>query len=202
NQKYAPFEKKIPGDWSSATFPLCAAAMTGSDVMITGVDINDSQGDRAVVGMLKRMGANITILDDGLQVRGSELIGCEFDMGNTPDALPAMAVIGCVAEGETHLLNVSQARIKETDRIKIMTEELKKMGADIEELEDGLIIKSSKLQGAKVCGHNDHRVVMALSLAGLISEGQTEIDTAESIDVTFPGYVEVMQNIKANMQLV
>ena len=79
---------------------------------------------------------------------------------------------------------------------------LPRIDTDIEELEDGLIIKSSKLQGAKVCGHNDHRVVMALSLAGLISEGQTEIDTAESIDVTFPGYVEVMQNIKANMQLV
>ncbi|MDY6930661.1 MAG: 3-phosphoshikimate 1-carboxyvinyltransferase [Halobacteriota archaeon] len=202
NQKYVSFERKIPGDWSSATFPLCAAAMTGSEVMITGVDVNDSQGDREVVSMLKKMGADITILDDGLQVRGSELIGREFDMGHTPDALPAMAVVGCFAEGETHLLNVSQARIKETDRIKIMAGELRKMGADIEELEDGLIVRRSELHGAKVRGHKDHRVVMALSLAGLISEGQTEIDTAESIDVTFPGYVEVMQNIKANMQLV
>ena len=202
NQKYVSFERKIPGDWSSATFPLCAAAMTGSEVMITGVDVNDSQGDREVVSMLKKMGADITILDDGLQVRGSELIGREFDMGHTPDALPAMAVVGCFAEGVTHLLNGSQARIKETDRIKIMAGELRKMGADIEELEDGLIVRRSELHGAKVCGHNDHRVVMALSLAGLISEGQTEIDTAESIDVTFPGYVEMMQNIKANMQLV
>ncbi|MDY6865846.1 MAG: 3-phosphoshikimate 1-carboxyvinyltransferase [Halobacteriota archaeon] len=202
NQKYVSFERKIPGDWSSATFPLCAAAMMGSDVVLNGVDMNDSQGDREVVEMLKKMGADITVLDGGLQVRGSELKGREFDMGNTPDALPAMAVVGCFADGTTHLLNVSQARIKETDRITIMTEELKKMGADIEELEDGLIVKNSKLYGAKVRGHNDHRIVMALSLAGLISEGQTEIDTAESTDVTFPGYVEVMQNIKANMRLV
>jgi len=202
DQKYTPFEKKIPGDWSSATFPLCAAAMTKSDIVLTGIDMNDAQGDKEVVNMLREMGADITIRDDELQIRGGALLGCELDMGNTPDALPAMAVVGCYAKGETRLLNVSQARIKETDRIKIMAEELSKMGADIKELKDGLIIRKSVLHGAKVCGHNDHRVVMALSLAGMISDGQTEIDTAESVDVTFPGFVEAMKNVKANMGLM
>ncbi|MDY6965341.1 MAG: 3-phosphoshikimate 1-carboxyvinyltransferase [Halobacteriota archaeon] len=202
SQKYLPFEKDIPGDWSSATFPLCAGAITQSDMVLTGVDTNDAQGDKAVVWMLKKMGADIAIEGDKVRIRGRELSGCVFDMGDTPDALPAMAVVGCFASGETWLLNVSQARIKETDRIKIMTEELSRMGADIEEMEDGLIVRESKLSGAKVCGHNDHRVVMALSLAGMIAEGETEIDTAESIDVTYPGYVEAMKNVKANMGLM
>jgi 3-phosphoshikimate 1-carboxyvinyltransferase len=97
---------------------------------------------------------------------------------------------------------VPQARIKETDRIRVMATELAKMGASIEELEDGLIIRQSELTGARVHGYHDHRVVMALSLAGMAAEGETEIDTAESIDVTFPGYVEKMRGLGARIRVV
>ena len=202
NQKYKAFEKIIPADWSSAAFPLVGAAITQSNILLRGLDINDVQGDKAIIDYLKKMGAEISIEENGIRIKGKPLKGLELDLNATPDALPALSVLGCFADGTTTLFNVPQARIKETDRIKVMAEELSRMNADIKEREEGLIIHKSTLKGTKVRGHNDHRVVMALSLAGLISEGKTEITTAESIDVTFPTYVQSMKSLGAKMEVV
>ena len=201
-QGYHSFEKRVPGDFSSATFPLCAAVVTPSTLVLKGLNMNDTQGDRAVIGMLESMGAHIQVNGAGILVSASELVGGELDLNSTPDALPALAVVGCYAQGKTVLKNVAQARIKETDRIAVMAKELAKMGACVEEMDDGLIIHERKLRGTKVQGYHDHRVVMALSLAGMMAEGETEIDTAESIDITFPGYVEKMSQAGARMKLV
>lgn len=200
-QRYHQFDKRVPGDFSSATFPLCAAVVTPANLLLKGLDMNDTQGDKEVITMLRSMGADIRIAEEGILVSSSELTGCELDLNNTPDALPALAVVGCFARGETRLKNVAQARIKETDRIKVMAKELSKMGAKIEEREDGLIIRQSKLKGTSVGGYHDHRVVMALSLAGMMAEGETEIDSAEAVDITFPGYVEKMCQLGARMRL-
>ena len=201
-QCYHHFDKRVPGDFSSATFPLCAAVITDSQVLLKGLDMNDTQGDKEVITMLNSMGANIQVKEEGILVTSSELTGCELDLNSTPDALPALAVVGCYAKGKTILKNVAQARIKETDRIKVMRAELSKMGAEIEEMEDGLIIRQSKLKGTRVRGYHDHRVVMALSLAGMIAQGETEIDSAESIEITFPGYVEKMCQLSALMKFI
>jgi len=199
-QMYRAFERPIPADFSSATFFMCAAAVTGSEITLTGLDMADPQGDKAVVDMLRQMGTEIEI--DGLEmtVRGGSLRGCEFDLNATPDALPALAATACFAEGETVLDNVPQARIKETDRITVMAAELGKMGADIEELPDGLVVRGSQMRGAEVEGHGDHRVVMALALAGMAVAGETTISTAESVAVTFPNFVELMQELGANIE--
>ncbi|MDP6671265.1 MAG: 3-phosphoshikimate 1-carboxyvinyltransferase, partial [archaeon] len=142
NQSFKSFEKTIPADFSSATFPLCAAAISPeSNVLLKGLDMNDAQGDKDVANMLKKMGAEISVGEDGIRVIGSKLQGAELDLKNAPDALPALAVVGCFAEGETRLVNVAHARIKETDRIATMVSELKKMGADVEELDDGLVVR-------------------------------------------------------------
>jgi len=122
-------------------------------------------------------------------------------MNATPDALPAMAVAGCFAEGETRLLNVPQARIKETDRISVMCQELNKMGADIQELPDGLVIRKSKLTGCEVSSHYDHRVAMALAIAGVNSEGTTVINSAESINITFPEFINYLQLCGGNVEI-
>jgi len=199
-QKYQPFEKTIPGDWSSATFLLAAGALTDSDIIIKGLDRQDTQGDQVIVQYLKKMGAEISWTEKGLRIQGRTLKGTNLDLNNTPDALPALAVLGCLAEGETKLYNVAHARIKETDRIKVMAKELSKMGAQIKELPDGLLIRQSKLKGIQVNGHSDHRVVMALALAGLVSEGTTTITTAEAVSVTFPDFVEIMKNLGAHIK--
>jgi len=200
-QRYKPFEKTVAADWSSAAFPLVGAAMTNSNVLLKGLDINDVQGDKAIIDYLKKMGADVSFEKEGIRIKGRQLKGCELDLSDTPDALPALSVLGAFAQGTTTLVNVAQARIKETDRIKVMREELSKLGVDIKEREEGLIIHHSPLKGNKVRGHADHRIVMALSLAGLVADGKTEITTAESVSVTYPTFVESMKKIGAQFEL-
>ena len=205
NQSYQPFDESIPADFSSATFFLCAAALFANDkVLLTGLDFSDSQPDKAVVNYLKKMGADISVGRDGITIKAAKLKGAKIDMNKTPDALPAMAVTACFAEGTTRLVNVAQARSKETDRINAMATELKKLNVNVEELPDGLIIEHGQLEqleSAELHGWADHRIVMALAMAGLAIKGQTSIDTAEAIDVTFPEYVELMANLGAEMEL-
>jgi len=200
NQHYSGFSKAVPADFSSAAFFLTAAAVTGSSLFLEGLDMDDSQGDKTVVSMLEEMGCSIDIQSRGIQITGPEqgkLQGRDFDLNATPDALPAMAAAGCYAEGTTRLLNVPQARLKETDRIAVMTRELASMGAVIEELPDGMIIRGRKpLQGRKVSGHSDHRVVMALAVSALAAEGETTITTAEAVDITFPDFFELMEDLR------
>ncbi|MBN1159561.1 MAG: 3-phosphoshikimate 1-carboxyvinyltransferase [Bacteroidales bacterium] len=201
NQQYMAFERLIPGDFSSAAFSLCAAAITNSEIQIKGMDFSDHQGDKQVFRFFEKMGLKLIHSSEGIRVRPGKLQGIDIDMNDTPDALPAMAVAGCIAEGTTRLLNVPQARFKECDRIAASTKELSKMGARIEEMEDGLIIHQSKLKGARVHGYDDHRMVMALSVAGLAADGETIVDSAEAIGVTYPAFVADMQKIGAKMRL-
>lgn len=198
-QSYRPFDKAVPADWSSAAFFLCAAAVTGSEITLVGLDPEDSQGDKSILDVLSSMGADIEHSSDGIRIAGRGLTGGEFDLSDTPDALPALAVTACFAEGETRLVNVAQARLKETDRISVMCEELSKMGADIRELPDGLVIRGGGLKLATVLGHDDHRVIMALAVAGLAMDGETIVEGAQAVDVTFPTFVELMNQIGAGI---
>jgi 3-phosphoshikimate 1-carboxyvinyltransferase len=200
---YAPMDGGVGGDFSSAAFPACAAAVSGGPVTLLGLDPEDTQGDKAVFEMLTRMGCRVewSKADDGGHAvtisRTGALMGADLDLNATPDALPALAATACFASGETGLLNVANARIKETDRISVMARELRKLGASIEELSDGLIImgpgvRSPALRGGKTNGHDDHRVVMALAVAALGAGGPVEIDTAESAAVTYPGFLDLL----------
>ena len=191
-QEYRPFSESIRADFSSATFFLCAAAVTGADLTLDGLDMNDPQGDKAVVHMLENMGAEVEILPSAVRIRGRALKGVDLDLNSTPDALPALAVTGCFAEGTTRLLNVPQARIKETDRIGVMHEAITALGGKAEELPDGLVVHGTGLRGGEAHGHGDHRVVMACAVAGLVSDAPVEVDTAEAIGITFPNFVELM----------
>ncbi|MGE5559086.1 MAG: 3-phosphoshikimate 1-carboxyvinyltransferase [Bacillota bacterium] len=199
-QQYRSFTRAIPGDFSSATFFMCAAAVTGSELYLEGLDMNDTQGDKAVTDILRAMGTEIREENGLLKVSGKATRGGEFDLSNTPDALPALAVTACFAKGKTKLYNVAQARLKETDRIAVMKENLTAMGAAVCEFPEGLTIEGCGLKGAEVRGFGDHRVVMAMALAGLAAEGETVVDTAEAVQVTFPDFVELMRNAGAKME--
>jgi 3-phosphoshikimate 1-carboxyvinyltransferase len=168
---------------------------------VRGLDLTDPQGDKAVIDYLKQMGARIEVLPDGsIQVRPGKLVGCRIDMNATPDALPMMAVVACFAAGKTTRANVAHARIKETDRITTMREELTKLGAKVTELPDGLVIEGSKLTGTDVNGRHDHRIAMAMAIAGCSIPGTTTIRTAESATITFPTFTECMCNLGAEIQ--
>lgn len=199
--RYQSFERKIPADFSSAAFPLCAGVLAGGSVTLTGLEMDDPQGDKEIVQHLMKMGAIIETSDAGLTVRGGALRAVEIDMNAIPDAIPVMAVCACFAEGTTVLHNVPQARIKETDRIAVMAAELTKLGADIKELPDGLIIRGTGLRGGRVHGHADHRVVMALALAGFAADSPVTVDTAESADVTYPGFWDMMRSLGGIMKI-
>jgi 3-phosphoshikimate 1-carboxyvinyltransferase len=198
-QKFDGFECEVPADFSSATFFLCAAALAGHEVKILGLDMADAQGDKVVIDYLRQMGAKIDVLPDAIVVSKGKLHGVELDLNATPDALPALAVTACFAEGTTRLYNVPQARMKETDRIAVMTQELAKLGARIQELPDGLIIEPSTLRGGTVDGHGDHRVVMAMALAGLLTRDPVTVKGSEAAAVTFPEFVRLMAELKANI---
>ncbi len=196
NQRYPEVHSKIPGDFSSATFAAVAAALSRGPVTLANIDFSDPQGDKEVFTVLENMGVLVKREETSAIVsREGKMHGIEIDLNTMPDALPALSVLGCVAEGTTALINVDQARIKETDRIQVMTAELAKMGAKIDEQDDGLLIHQSTLKGCRVNGHNDHRVVMALALAGMIADGETIIETAESAAVTYPGFVGDFQRL-------
>jgi len=201
-QRYRGFTYRIPADFSSATFFLCAAAITDADVEILGLDFSDVQGDKAVVDYLRQMGAEIDVTSTCVRVRGGSLRGVQLDLNATPDALPAMAVVGAVAEGTTRLTNVPQARVKETDRIAAMAGELARLGVSCTELPDGLVVEHSPIRGGPVHGHDDHRVVMAMAVAGLAAKEPVIVDTAESAGVTFPQFASLMQDLGADLELI
>jgi 3-phosphoshikimate 1-carboxyvinyltransferase len=201
-QAYPAFERRIPADFSSATFPLAAAAVTGSTLKLVGLDMEDPQGDKAVIGMLRQMGCEVSFGPEEVTITGGELRGIEVDLNDTPDALPALAVVGAFAAGETRLLNVPQARLKEVDRIAKTACELGKLGVETEELPDGLIVHGGRPRGATVDSHGDHRLAMAFAVAGLATHGTTVVQGAEAIDVTYPNFVEAMQGVGAVMGTV
>jgi len=198
-QSYKPIDTVIPADFSSAVFAAVAAAIGGAPVELCGLDFSDTQGDKEVFRYLESMGATVERGSDAVTVTGGNLHGAIIDLNRTPDALPALAVAAAAAEGETVFTNVIQARIKETDRITVMSEELGKMGITVKELPDGMVVRGGKLKGAQVSSHKDHRVAMALALAGMNAEGETEIDGAEAAEVTYPTFVEDFVRIGANI---
>ena len=202
-QQYPPFDITIPADFSTAAFPLAGAVLTNGKVNIRNLDFKDHQGDKAVFDFMKEMGAEITKKHEITTVEIKEkLTGGTFDLNATPDALPVMAVAGALAEGKTSLVNCPQARIKETDRIKCMSCELRKMGAEIEELEDGMIITGSGLHGAKVESYGDHRIAMALTVAGMAATGETIINGAEAAAVTYPSFVKDFKDLHADIEVI
>ncbi len=201
-QSYNAFNATIAGDFSSASYLIAAAVLCTGRVELQGLDMQDPQGDKRLVYLLQEMGAAIQIKEQGLAIEGGHpLKGIKIDADDIPDLLPALAVIGTYASGKMELTNVRQARIKETDRIHSMGEGLRHMGAKVEIYEDGLTLYPSALQGATVKGYNDHRTVMALAVAGLRAEGQTEIDDAHAVNKTFPNFVSLMQSLGVDMEV-
>ncbi|MEK7161078.1 MAG: 3-phosphoshikimate 1-carboxyvinyltransferase, partial [Patescibacteria group bacterium] len=201
-QNYKPFKKVIPGDFSSASCMLAAACLIPGTVVLKGLDVNDAQGDKKLLEILKKMGAELKISKNQILVKGGhKLKSLDINASDIPDLLPALAVIGTKAEGKTKIYNVPQARIKETDRIKSMLEGLRRMKAKTIEHKDGLTIYSGKLNGEVVKGFKDHRTVMAMSVAAMLAEGRTVITNAESINKTFPQFYAILKTLGADIKL-
>jgi 3-phosphoshikimate 1-carboxyvinyltransferase len=200
NQRYIPIHTTIKNDFSSASCLIAAAALLPGEVELQGLDNEDPQGDKRLISILQDMGAELIIEQEKIRIKGNKtLTGMRIDANDIPDLVPALAVIATQATEKTVIYNVMQARIKETDRIHSMTEGLRQMGARIEEHQDGMTVYQSSLQGAFVKGYDDHRTVMALTVAGMLASGTTVITDGKAINKTYPRFVETMQSIGANI---
>lgn len=203
--EYHPIEATVPSDWSGVAFPLVASVITSSDVIIEGLDFNDAQGDKVVVDHLLRMGAKIEKNEDKGQIHiigGTPLkAGLEINLNDTPDALPALAVAAAFAEGETTFTGLAHVRVKETDRVAVMEEQLGLLGVKTHSTKDSMIVYGGQgLKSQVVSSKKDHRIAMALAVAGLASEGVVTVEDAECADVSFPGFYQQMQKLGAKFK--
>jgi len=201
NQKYQACEYVVEGDYSSAAFILAAAAATESKVTVENLLPNSLQADKKILEILKTMGAKVSAGETSVTVESSgQLSGGMFDLSNSPDLVPVTAALAAAADGETIIHNAEHARLKECDRIKAMAVELKKMGAQVEERKDGLKISGGQLKGTNLEGWRDHRIVMALAVAALKADGETQISDADMTAVTFPNFKELMNTLGADVK--
>ena len=202
NQKFPAFDKVIPADFSTACFPLFAAMLAGGDVEIRNLDFSDAQGDKKVFDFALEMGAQIERTSTVTTVcGGAPLRAVTLDLNATPDALPVIAAAAALIPGETRLINVAQARLKETDRITAMAQELAKMQVKVTELPDGLIIYGTTPRAAVVDSHKDHRLGMALAILALSVDGETVIENAEAIAVTYPDFIADFRKLGADFTI-
>ena len=203
-QRYDLKDYTIPGDFSSASYLLAAAALIhGSEVTVKNL-FSSKQGDKVIIETLRQMGADITWDKEAgnVTVRGGKrLKAITFDAGATPDLVPTVAVLAAVAEGTSRIENAEHVRYKETDRLRALATELPKLGVDLKEERDSLTITGGKLQGASVHGWDDHRIVMALTLAGMVA-GDTTIDTTESVSISYPDFFKDMRSLGAKIERI
>ncbi len=199
-QHYTPFEDKINGDFSSASFFFCAAAITGGTVTVRGLDPNDPQGDKGILKILSKMGCFVNWEGNSVTVTGpNRLYAGDFDLNDMPDALPALAITGCFASGPVKLYNTPQARLKETDRIKVLVHNINALGGQAQELEDGLIAYPvDRFTGTSIDGFGDHRIVMAMALASLKCTKELTILGSSAASITFPNFFELFARVSVH----
>jgi 3-phosphoshikimate 1-carboxyvinyltransferase len=207
NNQFYGAEIDVPGDISSAAFFMVAGLIVpNSELTIKNVGVNPTR--TGIIDVLHRMGANLEVKDEEILsgepratiiVRSSKLKGIKIDGSIIPriiDEIPIIALAATQAEGKTIISGAKELRIKESDRIATVSSELRKMGAKIEELDDGMIIEGpTKLHGATIESYGDHRIAMTAAVAGLIADGETIIENPECIETSFPGFEKILNKI-------
>ena len=195
-QRYRGIDLTIEGDWSAAAMLLVAGAVAG-EVCVKNLSALSKQADTAVLDALERAGAEITIEGDSSTAARRELHGFEFDATQCPDLFPALAVLAAAAEGETTLYGTSRLTHKESNRAETIAEEFSKIGIAVDISEENIMrIQGGKIHATEVESHNDHRIAMALAVAGLISDGVMQIHGAECVAKSYPDFFEQLESIR------
>ncbi len=202
SQSYRPQDTTIEGDWSQAAFFLSAGAL-GGDISIENLDIRSCQGDMAILELLRRFGADITVNGRIATSKRKDLHGIDIDAGNIPDLVPILAVVASLSNGITNITGAARLRIKESDRLHAIAEGLNALGADVTELPDGLrIVGVPSLHGGTVEGYNDHRIVMALSVAAARATEPVIITDSQSINKSYPSFFHDYNNLGGNANVI
>jgi 3-phosphoshikimate 1-carboxyvinyltransferase len=200
NNRYIANTFTIPGDFSTAALLLAAGTLVGNNIKISNLDFSLPQGDSKILEILKKIGSKIVIdkKNGTVKVYGAEdLDGGEFDLSDTPDLLPVVAILSLKSRNPVRIYGVSHTRYKETDRLRIIASELRKLGAKTKVLTDEIKIDSpKKLKSARLDSHNDHRLFMSFTIAAMMTE-KSFVEGAESVDVSYPSYIQDMKTLGA-----
>lgn len=191
NQKYKPRNYRVEGDYSSGTFFLCADAI-GNNVLCKDLLKDSLQGDKGVIDVLTKMGVEFNITNNEVIGKAAKTKGIIIDASSIPDAIPALSVVACLSEGKTEIINAKRLRIKECDRLSAIVKELKKLGGNLEEKEDSIIIYGiEEFQGGSIVwSHRDHRIAMMLSIAGTRCKNPIIIEDIECVSKSYPKFFE------------
>jgi 3-phosphoshikimate 1-carboxyvinyltransferase len=196
----------VPGDISSAAFWLvAAAAQPGAHLLVRNVGLNETR--TGILGVLVRMGAGVREVIENdeaepmgtIEIRGDRLKGATIagkEIPNVIDELPILAVAGALAHGKTIIADAGELRVKETDRLAAIATNLRAMGAQVSETQDGLeILGGAPLHGARLESYGDHRIAMAFAIAGLFAEGETIVEGIECVSTSYPGFADALERI-------
>ena len=203
HQIYKPTTFTIPSDFSNLALLLSANVLLGDSLKIK-INLGQlPQGDEEIVDILEKMGVNVTLDSEIITTKSPELLdGGKFDLSNTPDLLPALAILVLKCKTQIEIYNVKHARYKETDRIAIICNELKKIGVIVTEKDDGMILKKGDLfDGVELNAHDDHRLFMAFSIVGMFI-GNCTVTDPDSASVSYPNFISDMQNCGARISIV
>ena len=204
NQKYiSPKEITVDGDWSNSSFFLCAGALSEKGVTVADLDINSPQGDKAILDILRKMGADVKVNGTEIAVKKNELKGITVDAGDIPDAVPIISVVASACDGETRIINAGRLRIKESDRIKSVVDMLTAVGGKVEETDDGMIIYGgAELNGGTVEGSNDHRIVMSASILSSICKSDVTITDYKAVEKSYPHFFKGFNKMGGNANVI
>lgn len=203
NQKYrSPKEMTVDGDWSNSAFFLCAGALGGDGVTVTGLDINSPQGDKKILDVLKNIGANIAVNGDEVTVKANKLSGVTVDASDIPDLVPVISVMAALSSGETQIKNAGRLRIKECDRLAAVYDMLTTVGISVTQTDDGLIIEGGKPMGGKVNGCNDHRMVMSAAVLSLFCREPVNVTDAQAVDKSYPNFFKDFNSLGGNASVI
>lgn len=195
NTGYTPHDYDVPADFSSAAFPLVAGAL-GGKVTIEGLQMDDPQGDKVILDILKDVGATVKIDGNSVTVEKNRIKAIDIDIGACPDLFPILAVLLSTAEGTSRLYGAPQLKYKESDRIRTTVDMLKAIGADAEATDDGCVIKGKKeLNGGAVSTEKDHRIMMAAAIASIVCKNEVIMDDAECYMVSYPMFPYRMRSL-------
>lgn len=198
-QKYKSRDYKVEGDFSQAAFWLVGGTM-GGPIVSKNLNPNSLQGDMAIVDLIWKMGGDLSISGSSFIAKESTTKGITVDVSEYPDIVPVLAVLAAVSQGQTKLINAGRLRIKESDRLKAISTELNKLGADIKELGDSLIINGKKsLKGGKVDSWKDHRIAMALAIASIKCVDDVIITNSDSVNKSYPHFWEDFKSLGGNV---
>ncbi|MBI5325319.1 MAG: 3-phosphoshikimate 1-carboxyvinyltransferase [Ignavibacteriae bacterium] len=198
-QNYKPADIKIEGDWSCSSNFLVAGAING-EIEIGNLNINSMQGDKVIIDLLSSIGVEVKQLDNSIKVLPYNLMPFNFDAGDCPDLVPILTVLGCFCDGESFISDVSRLAGKESSRAETIANELNSIGAKIKLEENCLRIEKTKLLGGRVNSHGDHRIAMALAIAGLSASEPLTIKNAECVSKSYPLFWEDFDNIVENSE--